>query len=358
MGTIAITCISSVLAAGGLCWLLFKLGPKKRDKKHSSLGSVDREQVQESFNNYSSFFNHPKKIQSLEKVPEVVDSFYNLVTEIYEWGWGDSFHFAPTIPGKSKNESIRVYQDTIADLMRVKPGQTILDVGCGVGGPMRAIATHSGCNVVGITINEYQVKKANSQNKKFGMEKQCEVIQGNFLKMTFQGDTFDGAYSIDATVHAPNLVDVYSEIFRVLKPGSMYVSNEWVTTDVYNIEDPEHVKIVEGIEKANAFPGLRKYFDIGDAAKKAGFEVVMEKDYAKPPAKPWWLSLQMGKFDVWRSRITIMVLERLRIMPKGTLYVHDMRMQMTDYIRGAEMGIFSPLYIILCRKPEKTEPEA
>ncbi|CBI37823.3 unnamed protein product, partial [Vitis vinifera] len=86
---------------------------------------------------------------------------------------------------------------------------------------------HSGANVVGITINEYQVNRAHLHNKKAGLESQCEVVCGNFLEMPFPDNSFDGAYSIEATCHAPKLEEVYSEIFRVLKPGSMYVSYEW-----------------------------------------------------------------------------------------------------------------------------------
>lgn len=52
---------------------------------------------------------------------------------------------------------------------------TALDVGCGVGGPARAIASHSGGNVVGITINKYQVKKANDYAKAMNLSEQVEV---------------------------------------------------------------------------------------------------------------------------------------------------------------------------------------
>ena len=31
---------------------------------------------------------------------ELVDTFYNLVTDVYEWGWGQSFHFSPALPGE------------------------------------------------------------------------------------------------------------------------------------------------------------------------------------------------------------------------------------------------------------------
>ena len=43
-----------------------------------------------------------------------------------------------------------------SDRLHLKPGMRILDVGCGVGGPMTAMARYSGANFVGLTINAYQ----------------------------------------------------------------------------------------------------------------------------------------------------------------------------------------------------------
>jgi len=38
----------------------------------------------------------------------------------------------------------------------IQPGDVVLDVGCGVGGPAREIARYADCNVVGINNNDYQ----------------------------------------------------------------------------------------------------------------------------------------------------------------------------------------------------------
>ena len=135
---------------------------------------------------------------------------------------------------KSYRDATRIHEVMAIDLLGVKKGARILDAGCGVGSPMRSIAAHSGANVVGITINEYQVNRARMHNEKAGLDSLCEVVCGNFLQMPFPDNSFDGAYSIEATCHAPKLEEIYSEIYRVLKPGSLYVSYEWVTTKFYN----------------------------------------------------------------------------------------------------------------------------
>ncbi|EEF52787.1 24-methylenesterol C-methyltransferase 2 [Ricinus communis] len=356
MDSFSLFCTGALLAVG-LYWFVCILGPAEVKGKRAvdlSGGSISAEKVQDNYKQYWSFFRRPKEIETAEKVPDFVDTFYNLVTDIYEWGWGQSFHFSPSVPGKSHRDATRLHEEMAVDLIDVKPGDRILDVGCGVGGPMRAIAAHSRANVVGITINEYQVNRARLHNKKAGLDSLCEVVCGNFLEMPFPDNSFDGAYSIEATCHAPKLEEVYAEIFRVLKPGSLYVSYEWVTTDKYRASDSEHVEIIQGIERGDALPGLRNYIDIAETARKVGFEVVKEKDLAKPPAQPWWTRLKMGRIAYWRNHILVTMLSAIGIAPKGTVDVHEMLFKTADYLtRGGETGIFTPMHMILCRKPEK-----
>ncbi|KAK4804272.1 hypothetical protein SAY86_004089 [Trapa natans] len=345
------------LVAFGLYWFICILGSAEQKGKsavHLSGGSISADKVSDNYNQYWSFFRRPKEIETADKVPAFVDTFYNLVTDIYEWGWGQSFHFSPSLPGCSHRDATRAHEEYAVDLLNVSPGSRILDAGCGVGGPMRAIASHSGARVVGITINEYQVNRARLHNKKAGLEKQCEVVCGNFLHMPFEESSFDGAYSIEATCHAPNLEEVYSEIYRVLKPGALYVSYEWVTTELYRGDNPEHTEIIQGIERGDALPGLRSYDQIAEIARKVGFEVLKEKDLAEPPAGPWWSRLKMGRIAYWRNHIVVTVLAWLGIAPKGVVDVHEMLFKTADFLtRGGETGIFTPMHMILCRKPEQ-----
>ena len=51
-------------------------------------------------------------------------------------------------------------------VLGLKPGHRVIDVGCGVGGPMRTVASTSGARVTGLTINDYQVSRATYHNSK------------------------------------------------------------------------------------------------------------------------------------------------------------------------------------------------
>ena len=51
--------------------------------------------------------------------------------------------------------------------------------------------------------------------------------------MDFPENSFDAVYAIEATVHAPSLEGVYSQIFRVLKPGGTFGLYEWVVSHCF-----------------------------------------------------------------------------------------------------------------------------
>lgn len=357
--------LTAAVVAAGLYWFVWVLGSAEQKGMRAvdlKMGTISDDKVEDKYNQYWSFFRRPKDIPSSasakENVPAFVDTFYNLVTDIYEWGWGQSFHFSPSIQGKSHRDATRAHEERAADLIGARPGQRILDVGCGVGGPMRAIAAHSRANVVGITINEYQVGRARAHNRKAGLDSLCEVVQGNFLQMPFPDSSFDGAYAIEATCHAPRLEDVYGEVFRVLKPGGMFVSYEWVTTGSFRSDDPEHVEAIQGIERGDALPGLRRQDEVAGIASKVGFEVVEERDLALPPAGPWWTRLKMGRVAYWRNHLLVSALTLVGVAPKGVAEVHEMLYYTAVHLsKGGEMGIFTPMHMVLMRKPADTKDD-
>ena len=94
----------------------------------------------------------------------LVNSYYDLATLFYEWGWGQSFHFAYRHPHEDFGESIRRHEHYLASKLGLSPTASnlkVLDVGCGIGGPMRNICKFTGADVTGLTLNQYQVDRGN-----------------------------------------------------------------------------------------------------------------------------------------------------------------------------------------------------
>ena len=81
---------------------------------------------------------------------DVAESFYNLATDFYEYGWGDSFHFGFRRKGEPHAQALANSQNFVATQLHVKNGDRVLDMGCGIGGPLRGVVRATGANVTGV----------------------------------------------------------------------------------------------------------------------------------------------------------------------------------------------------------------
>jgi len=290
-----------------------------------------------------------------EAPQDMVDAYYNIATDFYEYGWGTSFHFAHTMKDESHEDSIRRHEHRLADGLGLSKGKRVLDAGCGVGGPARAIATYSQANVVALTLNDYQVKRGSSHTKKQGLDHLVEHVQGDFTKIQYPDESFDAAYGIESTCHAPTFESVYGEIFRILKPGGMFGIYGWLTTKNYDSKNEEHVRIARQIEYGNGLPPLRSVEDALKAAKAVGFELVSEIDLAadKENTRPWYHRLKMNWLSRQLTHLVCVVSEFFGTAPKGTVDIHAVLLHAADgLVSGGEQDIFTPMHYILLRKPQ------
>eukprot|EP00878_Enallax_costatus_P008695 GHUV01009089.1.p1 GENE.GHUV01009089.1~~GHUV01009089.1.p1 ORF type:complete len:343 (+),score=47.30 GHUV01009089.1:194-1222(+) len=258
-------------------------------------GSIDKAKVKNEWDNYESSYGKEagEGIKDRSKTTQLVDVFYSLVTDIYEYGWGQSFHFSPKLPGKNWASSEAAHEARVAVELGLRPGMKVLDCGCGVGGPMRTIASVSGAHVTGITINQYQVDRATHHNERLGVSPLTDVVRGNFCEMPFPENTFDAAYAIEATCHASKLEEVYGQIFKVLKPGGLFLSYEWVSTKHFDPNNAEHARVIDEINFGNGLPEMRTYKQAEEAGKAVGFKLVTSLDLATSSkvADGWWKRL-------------------------------------------------------------------
>ncbi|KAK8936793.1 Cycloartenol-C-24-methyltransferase 1 [Platanthera zijinensis] len=293
---------------------------------------------------------------------DAVNKYYDLVTAFYEFGWGQSFHFAPRWKGESLKESITRHEHFIALQLGLKKGMKVLDVGCGIGGPLREISRFSLVSITGLNNNEYQITRGTELNCLAGLVHSCNFIKGDFMKMPFPDNSFDAIYAIEATCHAPDAHGCYKEIYRVLKPGQCFAAYEWCLTDNYNPNNESHKKIKAEIELGSGLSDIRSIRQCLDALKQAGFEVIWEKDLAVDSPLPWYLPLVTQHFSLSSFRLTtigllltrIMVktLEYARLAPAGSFKVHSvLEIAAKSLVDGGREGIFSPNYFFLVRKP-------
>ena len=101
-----------------------------------------------------------------------VQSYYEGTRWDYRWVWGVrntyALHFGYYDEQATHHRAaVANMNKVMADLVNIKPGEKVLDAGCGVGGSSIWLAQHRNCEVVGITPVESQVKDAfrNAQKK-------------------------------------------------------------------------------------------------------------------------------------------------------------------------------------------------
>ncbi|KAH8689915.1 putative sterol 24-c-methyltransferase [Talaromyces proteolyticus] len=297
--------------------------------------------------------------------------YYNLATDLYEYGWGSSFHFCRFAYGEPFHQAIARHEHYLAHVMGLKEGMNVLDVGCGVGGPAREIVKFSGVNVVGFNNNDYQIQRATRYAEREGLSKKLTFQKGDFMQMPFPDNSFDAVYAIEATVHAPSLEGVYSEIRRVLKPGGIFGVYEWLMTDEYDNANAEHREIRLGIEQGDGISNMVRISEGLDAFKAAGFELLHNEDLAdRDDHVPWYYPLA-GSFKQMQSpwdiftiaRMTwwgrglvhrfVGALETVGVMPRGTQKTADSLALAADcLVAGGEKKLFTPMYLMVGRKRE------
>ena len=136
-------------------------------------------------------------------------------------------------------------------------------------------------------LNQYQVHRGNElccadahlrNLKENGLPKiRCWSVQEDFMKQPFEPSNFDAAYEIETRCHAPDCVNCYSGVHRVLKPGAIFGCYKWCLTNKYDTKNPEHVSIKKQIEEGDELPDIVSTHHCLTALKKAGFEILEER---------------------------------------------------------------------------------
>ncbi|KAM3262205.1 hypothetical protein ACQJBY_052728 [Aegilops geniculata] len=294
-------------------------------------GKIDKEQVKSAVDEYEKYHGYygGKEESRKSNYTDMVNKYYDLATSFYEYGWGESFHFAHRWNGESLRESIKRHEHFLALQLELKPGMKVLDVGCGIGGPLREIARFSSTSVTGLNNNDYQITRGKALNRSVGLGTTCDFVK---------------------------------EIYRVLKPGQCFAVYEWCITDHYDANNATHKRIKDEIELGNGLPDIRSTRQCLQAVKDAGFEVIWDKDLAEDSPLPWYLPLDPSRFSLSSFRLTtvgriitrnmVKVLEYVGLAPEGSQRVSSFLEKAAEgLVEGGKKEIFTPMYFFVVRKP-------
>ena len=298
---------------------------------------------------------------------ETVKEYYDISNDLMVWGWGESLHFAPLSPGESMQDSKVRHQRLMISKLELVEGMTVVDIGCGIGGPMRRVVSEAGVRVVGVNINEAQMDRARSLNTAAGLDHMVDYLVCSFMDMSTVADgAFDRGYAIESTCHAPDKTGAFAEIYRVLKPGALFWGQEMCMTDKFDPGDARHQAMKQDLMHGIALKDIATTDEVDRTLEAVGFELIEGMDRGAEqdgPTTPWYRPLETWNRALGNSPMGVplgrrtatrgsRLAEVLRILPKGSADVVKMLDQTASaYAAGGRTGIFTPLYCFLARKP-------
>src|SRR3990172_7544035 len=111
----------------------------------------------------------------------------------------------------------------MAEELRLGPNSTLVDLGCGRGGPALWMARETGARLVGVGFSPLAIERAKARAAAWGMAGQVQFVTGTFAETGLEANGADGAMSEDALQYVPDKRAAVAEAARILGPGGRLV---------------------------------------------------------------------------------------------------------------------------------------
>lgn len=131
---------------------------------------------------------------------------------------GEYDHLFRTRYANQKNEYLEYIEPVLKKIKNKKPAARILEVGCGIGYLLNQL------NDIGFKVSGIDFSKEAVDNQ---INKNLDVVCGNSKKLPWKSAYFDFVCSMGALEHYTynifDLLETFKEIYRILKPGGIFV---------------------------------------------------------------------------------------------------------------------------------------
>ena len=112
--------------------------------------------------------------------------------------------------------------DRMLEMANIKPGETLIDLGCGDGRILIAAVERYKAKAIGVEISQKLVEQASTRIQREGLTEQARVVQGDLLKADLTGADIVTIY-LESSLNT----QLRPRLERFLKPGARVVSHDY-----------------------------------------------------------------------------------------------------------------------------------
>ncbi len=211
-----------------------------------------------------------------------VASYYERMTESYLRYGGQTLGWHFGLWG----DLVSTFEDALMNSNRVltngcdlRPGQLVLDAGCGVGGLAFYLAQMFGVNVIGITICQRHVDMATQFAKERSLNHQVEFRLLDFMNLDFEDESFDFVFNQESFCYALNKRNYLKGVYRVLRTGGRWQAVDGFRCDKpFTEEQEEYHRIIQRGWKIAPLPSIQ---NIQSVLSKIGFKDICVRDLSE-----------------------------------------------------------------------------
>ena len=126
----------------------------------------------------------------------------------------------------------------LARMAGLRPGERVLDVGGGLGGPARTLASELGCTVTVLDLTEEFCRVGERLTAMTGLADRVTFRHGNALDMPFDDASFEVVWTQHSSMNIEDKERLYAEVRRVLRPGGRLALHEVMAGPVQPVHFP------------------------------------------------------------------------------------------------------------------------
>lgn len=275
------------------------------------------------------------KLHSRGRDAAAIAHHYDVATEFYQLWLDDTMSYSCAYfssPTDDLTDAQTAKLELVCRKLRLKPGEKVLDVGCGWGGFAIHAARHHGVHVTGITLSGVQARYARGQVKELGLQDAITILEADYRDPL--PEKYDAVASIGMVEHVgrENLPVFATQLASFLRPQGRLLMHG------ITLREHEHFSKTSFLD-AFVFPDGELYpvSDRDAVFQRAGFELrdveCLREHYALTLGQ--WITRLLAN---WDRAVELVGIERARVW---LLYMTGAKVG----FENESVGIYQSLFV-------------